>query len=932
MRVEQACRFATKESGYRISAKSTGFEATSGENLGYTFNQTMNGLFPRLGKSLVSLSICNQDVFLAKVTLRSDISNRASLFTNALVIPLTEYRHMMRTSPQAVLEYPMQNFLTSQPYAETMETIDLDMSVPAKITPIDVIKKYQLSQADLAAFYEGIYGAYFSQGSLCITTNRSFEESIELARDFSILAVDGLLPSMRETYTFSSGGDTRNLVCVRTSEMGGVLSAGGVDVYEFSADLESRDSLPIDENLEVNSIEDMLRIFCQDLASHDEEDRQTMLTFLEGAIREFDKVNGIHEPCILLAFYYAYIQREEDVYEAAIFIDSFLQYMDAVPQGQVDIELVNDQIVHWMSILVDHKICLSEKISSHLIDWVLDEGDEGAQGSLAAMLTLGKPEMKLSLATKLLEKTYSEAIGDLVSTLLNENSVEWSPQFTDCLFKWTCEHNITSLCSVVWAHKKESSYILFRTLLDENLLQIKKEGQPLPGESIFNDCEMKYLALCLKDLMDHPEEGQKELLSHEEIKVINDEYQNLSPDLQSMWIAYTNNFYLASLGSVKAQTSYLRSLDEDEKGKVIFAEIDHSARERQDSAKINIIENYEVERTFEGAESCQELVERSRRENNFSPQGPFEPTMLKLWKGFMESDFKEIKEGQYDADDRLVKEDKDCLMEIVNCYENKYLRMIDDCQVSKATKHKLNNHACYDFWSQIQYAWILSDLEFISSFMERVPKVILQKRFDDFDVQEIEKKFIVAEYAGRLLVPEESETAVLFLERVIRKGEWSVEDFLEDFPGAEDKLEFEKNRILHYDEEERDEMREALKTTADEVRNSSKKVPLDLLLLSSWSVEDEDFDLEDFTHVYVAKYDNRVFSVTDDEADVDQSILLTGPKCIKGLQDDLRKVLEKSLDRDPYGVLSELEEQLRDRRGGSNFFGGLTSRLFRKKG
>ena len=152
--------------------------------------------------------------------------------------------------------------------------------------------------------------------------------------------------------------------------MGGVLSAGGVDVYEFSADLESRDSLPIDENLEVNSIEDMLRIFCQDLASHDEEDRQTMLTFLEGAIREFDKVNGIHEPCILLAFYYAYIQREEDVYEAAIFIDSFLQYMDAVPQGQVDIELVNDQIVHWMSILVDHKICLSEKISSHLIPWL----------------------------------------------------------------------------------------------------------------------------------------------------------------------------------------------------------------------------------------------------------------------------------------------------------------------------------------------------------------------------------------------------------------------------------------------------------------------------------------------------------------------------------------------------------------------------------
>ena len=62
----------------------------------------MNGLFPRLGKSLVSLSICNQDVFLAKVTLRSDIRNRASLFTNALVIPLKEYRHLMRTSPQAV--------------------------------------------------------------------------------------------------------------------------------------------------------------------------------------------------------------------------------------------------------------------------------------------------------------------------------------------------------------------------------------------------------------------------------------------------------------------------------------------------------------------------------------------------------------------------------------------------------------------------------------------------------------------------------------------------------------------------------------------------------------------------------------------------------------------------------------------------------------
>lgn len=929
MRAEQACRFATKESGYRISAKSPGFQATSGDNLANAFNQSMNGLFPKLGQSLVSLSISGGDVFLAKLTMRTDIRGRASLFTNAVAVPLDQYRQLMRSKPWVILDYPMWDLLSSQPYTETLVALEIDLSNQPAVIPQEVMEKYSLTEQDLALFYRQLYSAVFSRGSLCLNTSCSFEEAMELSRDFSVLAVDGLLPTMRESFTFSSGGDTRNLLCVRSGDARGLLNAGGVEIFEFSADPGMRGSESATDETDIQSITDMLEIFFKDLAHCSEKERQSMLSFLDGEAEKYGRERGIREPGILLACYYDFRQRREGIYEAANLIVSFLSYMESVPEEKMDRHLIDLHMRRWLDIVADHHICLAEKISERLLDWALEEGDREVLVSLQGMLTLGKPEMRVSLAVKLLHYKYGGETAELVQSLLSENCAAWTPDFTEALFQWTCEYNIPSLSGIVWEHRAKDCCFLLRTLIDKKLKE-EKEGI-LKGEKLFNDCEMQYLALCLKDLINHGEWRTKKVLTEEEIRLVNREYPKLPSDLQQSWITYVGDYYLVGLSNEGARREFLRSMNEDEKTKEVFTDLDYYVKESQDQNKKDIFEDYEADKVLTGAQSCEELVRRSAVENNLSPQGPFETRLRRMWMDLMTSDFRKIRTSQYDDSGNKVKHDDVCLSEIANCYVDKYLPLIHECQISSATSHRLENYSCYLFWSQMRYAWLLHGLTFTSGFMDRAPEVRLDKRKDDFDHEIIQKKYMAAMYVSMLAEKEGTEPALLFWDHVIRDHEWSVRDFMNDFPGAGEKLAFEEERIFQFNTEEREEIRRAMLQTSTNVRNITESIPLDLLLLNCWSEKEGWFKFDIFARRYTEKFQKQLFHI-DDRVDVEKSVLLSGPHRVEGLMEDLRRSLEKSKVEDPDGVLDALVDQLGKQKSSSGFFGELRSRLFRKKG
>ena len=72
MRYDQACRFSSAESGYRIIARSDDFNEGIEKNMTDVFNDTLNRMFGKLGQSAVTFTKSGNVVFLAKLTLRSD--------------------------------------------------------------------------------------------------------------------------------------------------------------------------------------------------------------------------------------------------------------------------------------------------------------------------------------------------------------------------------------------------------------------------------------------------------------------------------------------------------------------------------------------------------------------------------------------------------------------------------------------------------------------------------------------------------------------------------------------------------------------------------------------------------------------------------------------------------------------------------------------
>ena len=918
MNFEQACRFATSDSGYRIFAQSEGFSEENASSMTSTFNDVMNSIFGKVGQSMITLKISNNDALIARLTLRSDIKSRKSMFTNAAVIPNDFFSRMMLEDPSWMLHFPYGELLSQRPGSERLDPIRMEYYEPDNDSIRKICNEYDLDKSALTDFIIRLYRAVIEGSSLCLSTNLDSSHTPELAVKYAVLAAALLPPSLRKMFTFSSMGDARCVLCVQPTD-GGELLSMGKEIYRFQTDKGSR-GVSNNESRTVgvqDGLTDMFVNFANLLSGKLTEGRAELEKTLRRLDETADAIAGTRRGSfsfeLLLISYYQAEVREVSLIEAVYLINSLLRFSQENPTNDSN---VNALLAKWTGLLSDAGVCANINITAPLAVRAIDQKDELLYDAVSRMLKYAADETRTGLAQIILRKEYSERQKQLVNELLIENPAPWSDELLETIFTWSCRYNITDLAPVIWKRKNEQisrqtdnvseSAQLLHRLLRFNAEQEQGSLHRSKAEKLFNECEMFYMANGLREVCDSVNCAMpQEVLSDEEVKLINAHYGSFSEEslqkiseesLRKNWISYLVMFrYCAG----KPLDQQVRSLKEMKAAApAVFEDVFAALKADQESNKI-LLEAYWTETLLGRCSSLDELAEVCKRYNiTKDPEGVMEKQVRQKWLSMTAF-----------YSDNSMRQEMESLM--------RHYDLLDKAKMSEQTGKALKNEITLRFWRCVNLDTVLKNAQNEKS----IPYIRkCMKRLEHEPDKDISTKMVLYYYAVDAFLKPENLSNHAFFRSLVEDGEWSCEEAAKDFSEFRSKMHRGK---LHYGHSDISVIQKYVMRMGVRHLNVLNTFYIDYFLFGTYykdekRPDDEGYDFDEFRAVLDRLIaENHLHDRT--QIRLEDSQLLSGEEAVLKYRKDIRKLITRN---DPISLRQFSDYQLKEQsKGFLGFFG-----------
>lgn len=896
MKFEQACRFATSDSGYRIFAQSEGFSEQNAGSMTSLFNDVMNPVFGKVGQSMITLNISN-DVLFAKLTLRSDIKSRKSMFTNAAVIPSDFYSRMILEDPAWMLHFPYSDLVSQKPGNERMDAVEMKEYEPEEDVLAKICAEYGLDRPALTEFIIQLYRAVTEGASLCLSTNLDSARTPDLTVKYAALAASLLPISLRKMLTFSSMGDARCVLCVHPRD-GGELLSMGKEIYRYQADKEKRfiyNNGPREVNMQ-NGMVDMLVNFANILSEKLIEDRAGLELILRKLDENADKISGTKRGCfsfeLLIISYYLLQNKEISLIEAVYLINALLRYSQENPTND---SVVNMLLARWTELLSAAGVCASIGITAPLTARAIDQEDELLYNAVDRMLKYAADETRTDLAQIVLRKEYSERQKHLINELLIENPAPWSDELLEMLFVWSCRYNITDLSSVIWERKNsqmrrqdavgsETERILHR-LIEDNIKQEQGLLYLPEGEPLFNECEMVYMEKGLEELIDQVTGAlPAEVLSDDEVRIINDNYGDFSKSLQENWISYLVLFKYCAGKPVDAQLLSLKEMKI--KAPDVFGGICSSLKSGMGAGQV-LLEAYWTDTLLDKCTSIRELADVCNSYNaSLDPKGVMETQVRQRWLAM----------SAFIPENPLQEEMKSLMWQ----YD-----ILGTTRLSAETCLSLKDEITLGFWKCVNLRELLSYArkeDAINYMKQRV------KRLEHLPHAEISTKLAAFYYAADAFLQPENLANHAFFSSVIENGDWNCEKAAEDFDIFRTGMHRGK---LHYSYSDIYVIQDAIIQVAKYHMHVSDVFYVDYYLFGTYFKDEEKpgeegYDFDEFRNK-LNKLIKKRFLHDRTQIRLEDSLLLYGEDAVLDYRKDIRKLITKN---DPLS-LRQFSEQLK---------------------
>ena len=908
MKLEQACRFATSDSGYRIFAQSEGFSEQNAYSMTSVFNDVMNSVFGKVGQSMITLNISNNNVFFARLTLRSDIKSRKAMFTNAVVIPDDLYSKMMREDPTWMLHFPYKDLLSQRPGNERMDAIELNDYEPEKDVLVDICSEYDLDKPALTEFIIQLYRAVMEGTSLCLATTLDSSRTPDLIVKYAALAAAVLPSSLRRMFTFSSMGDARCVLCVQPKD-GGELLSMGKEIYRFRADKEKRIVYNNGEravNMQDGMV-DMFVNFANLLSEKTIVDKEGQKKFLYDLDKIADKISGTGRGCfsfeLLIIAYYVIEKNETSLVEAVYLINALLQYSQENP---TDDSVVNKLLSMWTDLLSDASVCANIRITAPLTVRAIDQKDKHLYESVDRMLKYAADDTRTGLAQIILRKNFSELQKDLVNELLIENPAPWSDELLEMLFAWSCRYNIIDLASVIWTRKNkqisrqadnesETAGLLHR-LIKDNVEQEQGLQYWPEGELLFNECEMFYMSNGLSEMCDYVNsERPDEVLSDAEVQIVSANYRDFSKSLQENWISYLVIYRYCAGKPLNEQVCSLKEMKNTAPD--VFEDVCAVLKSEQEAGKI-LLEAYWTDTLLGKCNSISEIAEVCNNYNiSMNSKGLMETQVKQRWLAMT----------VFYSGNPLQDEIKSLMQQ----YD-----VLDTVKMSEETRRVLRDDITLRFWKCVNMTVLLDNalkeepLDYLKSCMERL---------EHLSHVEISSKMVAFYYtAGAFLEPANLANHAFF-RSVVENGDWSCEEAAKDFDIFESGMHRGK---LHYSYSDIAVMQETIMKVARYHMSISNVFYIDYYLFGTYYKDEkksaeEGYDFEEFRYM-LDKLIKKQLLNDKTKLRLEDSQLLFGEEAVLDYRKDIRKLIVKN---DPL-PLRQFAEQLKgSKKSVFEFFG-----------
>ncbi len=882
MRYDQACRFSSTESGYKIIARSDGFNENSAKNMTDAFNDTLNRLFGKMGQSAVSLTKSGNEIFFAKLTLRSDVKGRRTLFTNAVAIPVKVCRQALQKNPGWLMNLPYTDLISQQPSVQQMEKMEiLDTAMDPESIEARIRQEFRLiSQTAFTEFIRLVYEAVTTGSAVCLDTNIAPDATPELVIRYATLISLVLPKSLRQSITFSSLGDTRNMICVNSRGNGELLTTGK-KVIHFPADPDDNREFDNGEKKVgiQNGFKTMLNNFANELAKRNYSERQTFLSEIEYFANELSGTEmGCISSALLIIAYYIYKDDDNDFntlskFEAVYLLHALLGYLDR--KNDCNAKNANCVLMYLANRMAKEQICPSINQLAPLTVRALTQNDKDLFESVFRLLDYAAAETRTNLAAIILEQKYSTKQHEIVNKLLIENPISWDNELLSNLFAWSCQNNILNLVDEIWSRRNSNAVSLIHRLIGDNKKQ--EEGILIlqVGESLFNDAEMAYMTKGLLELCDDAEgqlSKQSELNEQEEQQIL-DHYTEFTQCFKEAWIRYLKVFKLGDNNSESDNIENLKMLKAGYPEIYIDLEsalLTGTFRERK------LFEDFLIVTEFSNCISIsdvKDLCEKYNIEKN--PESVLEKKAVELWLKFSEY----LTVGKFS--------------ENFDNYISSNINKLENVELSEESKTYLREQLIERFWSNN------SCKDIIDAFFEDDDMEATVDKIDNMSIslspEMIKKRGLYKSFARAKKSPEDKNTHTFF--RNVAEA------------GKDEEIKLFESKYF-FTTDERKNILLGIKELGIRLFYEDNLFIIDYLLAGTYQLDEKK---PDKSHYNLEEFCDCVYDLAENgqhvKVDCTNSVILYGDEADQKVRKELRTSI---MDEDPV-VLLELKDQLKNK-------------------
>lgn len=641
IRAEQACRGVTRESGWGIIARSSGFTAENAQNLSAAFNEAMNPIVAKMGQSVFSCKMSGGDVLFGVLTKRSGADGRFYLFTNARVLPGGTYAENMASDPGLLLGLSFDEFLTDDPHTETIGAASF---APRSAGAAETARKYGIDKDALAELFFDTYVSLTSGKVLCFDTavsNDRTDQAMEVIQDMVCLAMQGLPPNMRGMITFSSGRDNSCRFCVQSRE-GGVWLQEGREALHFQTDPAKRAHFDT-EMRSVTNDGDLIWRMCRDLAGMNPDERRDLLDFVDEMCGGLSETGPAYTESVILSSYYIYLENkgnEISVIEALFLI---LLLQNDLERGVIRDpgSRVNRWLSTFLGIVADAETCPNVRIMQGLLARAFAENekrgcsaapDSGLYDTVLRALQYADGAGCLALADGITKESASDVRQNAMEALLRtaeDLHEKWTPDFAMDLFRWICREDISPgwLTDLCWERREAGYAALLKQLLDDNIAQETRaaQGDPKAAGPLFNEVEMDYLCRALEGAGGESGSGSEMVLTDGAVRLLTDHYAEFSSPLQLACVRYFLRVCTENAGEDGRALRRIDGIGNEALRDDILAYISGP-----EHGYFTLWEKYLTRKVLRTDMTVEELAGICETYNAFAPGGPFETAAVKI--------------------------------------------------------------------------------------------------------------------------------------------------------------------------------------------------------------------------------------------------------------------------------------------------------------